>query len=118
MKRAKKFIVLYDSKCAFCVRAWQNIKKLDHKQMLAGKSLYRWHKNPGLKLADLKKEIHIITPEGRVKRGADGFLAIWPHLRKIGWLSHLTRIPGTRLFADFIYRSIAEHRTFLSRFLK
>ena len=62
----------------------------------------------------LKEQMHLITPEGKVYRGAEaaGVLAtLFPSSRLLG---SLILLPGVRLVARYVYRLIARHRLKIS----
>ena len=97
-----------------CVGVTGWMSKLDHKKQFQlepyqhSEILMRYAQiNP----ADCKKQIHIVTNNGEVMRGADAMLVIWS---KTGhWSSFLAsifRIPPFIWLARPLYRLIAKYR--------
>jgi len=63
----------------------------------------------------LLEQVHLITPEGKVYRGAEavGVLAgLFPESRYFG---RIILLPGIRDLARVVYRFVARHRFRLSR---
>ncbi len=56
------------------------------------------------------KKMHVVTPDGRVFAGAEGFARILMQSRAIGWLGWLYYVPGVRQIADVLYTFVAKHR--------
>jgi predicted DCC family thiol-disulfide oxidoreductase YuxK len=75
-------------------------------------------RKPGMPAENrLSNEMHLITPEGKIYRGAEavGVLAtLFPQSRLLG---EIILLPGVRAVARLVYRQVARHRMRLSRLL-
>ena len=112
------YYLIYDDTCDICSTAVRRVKKLDHRGEvdLVPISEASRLKNFDLpSVDDLKEEIHLITPTGKIIAGADaiGYLAmVLPRTRTWG---RFISLPGIRQVARFFYRIIARNRHRLSR---
>lgn len=69
------------------------------------------HNYPGLKAADLEKEIHIITDKGKILKGADAMMEIW--IKTGHWTNfaaYVYRLPPFIWVARPLYKLIAKIR--------
>ncbi|NHM33127.1 thiol-disulfide oxidoreductase DCC family protein [Neobacillus terrae] len=95
-----KMIPLYDAKCSLCQETKKWFEKLDWLNKVQWTSLQEYE-NPGgekqFKSADLRKEMHLLLPSGRVLKG---FYAV----RKLMIHFPLTFLPGMILYFPFMDR--------------
>ena len=113
-----RYHVIYDDNCPLCLAGIGQIEKLDQLGLVRFVPLSNTHDKSGPRMPSrekLKEQMHLITPEGKVYRGAEaaGVLAtLFPSSRLLGGLILL---PGVRLVARRVYRLIARHRLKISR---
>lgn len=117
----KRYYLIYDDTCDICTSAVHRVSKLDKRGEvdLVPISQASRLKDYDLPSEDeLKEEIHLVTPTGKVIAGADavGYLArVLPQTRILG---KLISLPGIRRIARFGYRIIARNRHRLSRLFR
>ena len=110
--------VIYDDTCPLCLGGIEQIKKLDRLGLVRFVPLSDVSEKSGPRIPSrekLKEQMHLITPEGKVYRGAEaaGMLAtLFPSSKLLG---ELILLPGVRFVARHIYRLIARHRLTVSR---
>lgn len=112
MKNLDKPILLFDGRCPFCLAQVTRLKSLVGEVI----SLVSFQDDgvlpqfPGLTYEECMKEIKLVTPEGRVRGGAEALfyaLSLNPCLRPLRWLYPL---PVVRPIMDAGYRWIAQNR--------
>jgi predicted DCC family thiol-disulfide oxidoreductase YuxK len=109
-----KTIVFYDGGCSMCVGITGWISKLDGKRQFElipyqnGDYLKAY---PQINPADCEKEIHVVTRNGNVIRGADAMLEIWRTLgHPTSFFAYVFRLPPFIWIGRFIYRIVARYR--------
>ncbi|WP_264738829.1 thiol-disulfide oxidoreductase DCC family protein [Cytobacillus firmus] len=113
-----KTIALYDGTCSLCKETKKIFKKLDWLNKVEWISLQEYEKIPNslpFSRHDLRRELHIITPSGGVKKGYSAvrrLLFLFPASFLISLLLYL---PLTPILGDPIYKWIAKNR---HKFLK
>jgi predicted DCC family thiol-disulfide oxidoreductase YuxK len=97
--------LIYDGDCSFCktwVEYWKTLTgdRVRYLTIAASRTKF-----PDLALEDLRRKVHLVTPEG-VFSGAEAVF------RTLGgfWLSLYQRLPGFAALTEFLYRLIANHR--------
>ena len=110
-------ILLFDGECAFCrgwVERWRDAAgdRLDFEaaQTAAGRF-------PEIPLADFRRAVQLIGTDGKVFSGAGAIVRVRCLATQRCWLlAAYERVPGLAAAAEVIYRLVARHRPFLSRF--
>jgi predicted DCC family thiol-disulfide oxidoreductase YuxK len=116
-----RYYLIYDDTCDICSTAVRRVSKLDKNGEvdlvpISQALKLKEYDLPGE--SELKEEIHLITPTGRIIAGADaiGYLArALPRTRVWG---RLISLPIIRQAARFVYRLIARNRHRLSRMFR
>ncbi len=109
--------VLYDGDCGYC-RRWMDRGQ----RWLKGKVAFRpmqeaTREYPDLSLQDLLESVHLVCPDGTVKKGAAAAFCALSHRRGWKWPWWLYRsVPAVAKVSEFAYRFVARHRTLFSRF--
>lgn len=114
MERDRLF---YDDTCPICLRAVGRLRKkgLDTGLELAPISRLDDDTTAGLPdKQELEEEIHLITADNRVFRGASALTQIYKRQGRGGPLVWLYRLPPTRWVVDAVYRLIARSRHWIS----
>jgi predicted DCC family thiol-disulfide oxidoreductase YuxK len=122
---AARLTVLFDLKCSFCRWTVRQLRPLDRHQRLDFISLQRARKGrnrPDLREVarhyPLRREIHVVRPDGSVRAGGDAMLEILDVLPG-GWLLRpWTAIPGVGVAVRAVYRLIADHRALLAKLMR
>ncbi len=113
-----RYHVIYDDTCPLCLTGIEQIRKLDRLGLVSFVPLSGVPEQSGSRMPSrekLKQQMHLITPEGKVYRGAEaaGLLAtLFPSSRLLG---EFILLPGVRHLARHVYRLIARHRLRISR---
>ena len=111
-------VMLYDEDCAFCrrwIRKWQAMTGERVRYLPYQKSLPEF---PQVSEAECAKAVQLIFPEGKVFSGAHAvFQALAIAEKGRGFLWSYRHLPLFAPVSEGIYRLIARHRFFFSRFL-
>ena len=113
-----RYHVIYDDNCPICAAGAVRLEKLDRMGLVRCVPLSEIPERPDMRTlsrAKLKDQMHLITPEGKVYRGAEaaGVLAtLFPGSRLLG---EFILLPGVRSVARRVYRLVARHRFKISR---
>jgi len=116
MSGMSPYHLIYDDRCPVCVEAVGRVQKLDRLGLVELMPVSQIPQGP--QAPDRRRlldEVHLITPEGKVFRGADavGILAgLFPQSRYFG---RLILMPGIRSVARIVYGIVARHRLKQSR---
>ena len=111
-------ILIFDGECRFCIAQVERLKRLAISQKQA--------KNPPIVAMPLQnddllaavhvshdeamKAMHLVTRDGRIYRGVEGFVQALRHRPILGKLAKLYYVPGIKQLADLGYRLIARYR--------
>jgi predicted DCC family thiol-disulfide oxidoreductase YuxK len=113
-----KTIALYDGTCSLCKETKRIFKKLDWLDKVEWISLQEYEKMPGslsFSRQDLRKELHLITPSGNVKKGYSAVRRLLLLFPASFLISTFLYLPFTELLGDPAYKWIAKNR---QKFLK
>ncbi len=111
---SKQTLVFYDGSCPMCVGVSGWLSRIDGKKQFRLEPYQKLDllaRYPELNFADCEREIHIITEEGKVLKGADAVIEIWKKTQH--WTSFLARIlvlPPFIWIARIGYRIVAFFR--------
>lgn len=96
-----KTLVFYDGQCSMCVGVSGWLARLDHREqftLVPYQQAEVLAQYPDLSPEACAKELHLISPSGSIKRGADAVLEIWKQTGH--WSSFLAFV---FLFPPFIW---------------
>ncbi|WNS74673.1 DUF393 domain-containing protein [Bacillus sp. DTU_2020_1000418_1_SI_GHA_SEK_038] len=108
-----KTIALYDETCSLCKESKRFFEKIDFFQKISWVSLQEYERNGHPLLFDkisLRRELHIISSSGKVRKGFDAvryILLLSPPLNLLGLCLFL---PGMSFAGNPIYKWIAKNR--------
>lgn len=108
-----KMLALYDGQCSLCRETKKWCQKLDSRQKVEWISLQEYEKkkpHSSLKASDLRREMHVILPDGRIVVGywaVRKLMLAFPTTYLFGLLLHL---PFVHLVGNPVYRLIARNR--------
>lgn len=118
-----KPVMLWDGDCGFCARwikRWQRFTagKVEYipYQSLEADEKGRLKKFPALFVGDCEKSVQLVLPDGSVYSGAEAVFRSLAIGGKKGWLRLYRRFPGFQFVSEKVYRLIANHRPFFSKF--
>ena len=112
----RRYTMLYDGRCRFCtaqaemVRSYNDAALIDVVDMNNPDILARF---PQITPADTQRELHLVSPDGTLYRGAEAVRETLLRLPSLRGLGELMRIPGAMLFARPIYAFVARNRYLL-----
>jgi protein-S-isoprenylcysteine O-methyltransferase Ste14/predicted DCC family thiol-disulfide oxidoreductase YuxK len=113
-----RLVVLYDGQCAFCRAQVRNLARLappgafDALDFQQAGVLERF---PGIPYDACMRNMHLVTPEGRVYFGFEAAVHAVATRPVLGLLAYAYYLPGIRLACDFAYAVIAANRYRLMR---
>ena len=115
---AGRYVAIYDDQCEICQAFVCWLRILDRKQRvaalpIAAESLFLI--DSSLTVEACLRELHVITPQGRVHRGWDGVAVLarlFPSTFLIGWLGWIVPF---RWIGEIGYRFVARNRYAVSK---
>ncbi len=107
-----RWAVLYDGNCQMCTRGASQMRsmggdKVDLRDFQDPKNLEGL---PEIPYADLMDKMHVVSPDGRIFKGAAAIARVAALTPIVGKLALLYYVPGVRQLADFGYAQIAKRR--------
>ena len=112
-----KTIALYDKTCSLCKESKRIFQKVDWFKQIKWISLQEYGENIRVKIdsKSLRREIHIITPSGKILKGFYAIRYLFVHFPVTSLFGILLYIPFAPIIGEPVYRFIAKNR---HRFLK
>lgn len=122
--QVERLTVLYDADCAFCTWTVGQLRSLDRDgrlEMVPLQHVADHVERPDITHVaanrDLKRSIHVVRDDGRVRQGGGAMLEILDALPG-GWLLRpWAQLPGVEHVVDAGYRALARRRSTLGRLL-
>lgn len=114
----KKHILLYDGECPMCTFQMRVISWLDWLNKVEMVPLQDERSATiaqGVTRADLQSEIHCVTPDGSMYRGARAIRFLGFRIPLLFPVGLFLWIPGVIFFAQKFYKFVADRRLFFSR---
>lgn len=105
--------VIYDGRCRICTASADRIRRLDVRGELALLSLHEpavAARFPEIRREDVLESMHVVLPDGAVRRGADAVREVLRHLPRARWLGILWLVPGFSWLARHGYSWVARNR--------
>ncbi|NWJ47591.1 MAG: DUF393 domain-containing protein [Chloroflexi bacterium] len=108
-------LLLYDATCRFCTASSQQALKLAPKGSIKPLDINnpeiqaRYH----IKAKAAQREMHIVTPEGKIIKGAQAVRYILYLNKGLKPLSYLWKVPGFDVLAQSAYLLVADNRYLL-----
>lgn len=113
-----KLKLLYDGLCPVCAWEMRQLARRDHAGLLAFEDITAAGFQPARyerTMDSLVRAMHAVTPDGRLLRGPDVFIAAY-RLVGLRWLAALLSFRPTRPLVNLGYRIFARVRPRLSSF--
>ena len=116
MSDGAKPTIYFDGSCPLCsaeirhYRSREGGDRLEYVDVSTGAE-------PGADLScnAAMKRFHVRMPDGELRSGAAGFVAVWEVLPGWRWLARLARVPGVLPVIEVAYRAFLPVRPALSR---
>ena len=108
-----RYVLIYDGLCKFCTAGarrfvkWMGRVEVELLDFQRPGALDRF---PGLTHADCMRAMQLVTPEGRVFRGAEAIARALATRRLVGRMAYLYYLPGLRQLLDWGYARVAANR--------
>ena len=112
MDRAS-YKVFYDGKCRICRRSRQMIERMQPSESVEFVDVNNrlvMAAYPQLADADVKGQMHVIDPSGRLTGGYDAMVALTPALPPLNLLMWLLNLAPVRAIGRALYRWLAANR--------
>jgi predicted DCC family thiol-disulfide oxidoreductase YuxK len=112
MPQTPKYDIFLDGSCSFCQWSRAKIEPYDSR----GRLRFLDYNDRGVAAqacfprAELDREMHMRTPEGKWLRGFEAWLALLRVLPKLAWLGRIASLPPLRWLGPPVYSFIARHR--------
>jgi predicted DCC family thiol-disulfide oxidoreductase YuxK len=112
MPQVPKYDIFLDGSCSFCRWSRAKIEPYDSGERVRfldynDTSVAAQAPFPR---ADLDREMHMRTPEGKWLRGFEAWLALLRVLPKLVWLGRIAGLPPLRWLGPPLYAFVARHR--------
>lgn len=108
-----RHVVLYDGHCKFCRMGMKRLLALARRGAIEPVDFQEpgaLDPFPGLSFDACMKQMHLVTPAGKVYGGFEAAIRALATRPLLGRLAFLYYLPGVRLFCDWTYGLIARHR--------
>jgi len=112
MPQTSKYDIFLDGSCSFCRWSQAMIEPYDS----GGRLRFLDYNDAAVAAqapfprADLDREMHVRTPEGKWLRGFEAWLALLHVLPRLVWLGRIASLPPLRWLGRPLYGFIARHR--------
>jgi predicted DCC family thiol-disulfide oxidoreductase YuxK len=108
-----RYVVLYDGFCQFCTAG---AKKLSNLARAGAIDLVNFQEPgvlerfPGVPWEACMRQLHLVTPDGRVYGGFEAAVQAVATRPVLGWIASAYYVPGLRQMLDRLYVLIAANR--------
>jgi predicted DCC family thiol-disulfide oxidoreductase YuxK len=108
-----EYVVLYDGLCKFCGAGMRKLLALARPGVIHAVNFQEpgtLDRFPGVTLEACLKQMHLVTPAGKIYRGFEAAVQALATRRVLGWLAYSYYLPGIKQLLDKVYAWIAAHR--------
>jgi len=108
----QEIVVYYNGSCPVCRREIAHYRRLAE----ASRAPIVWHdvardaaplQRLGLGAEDLRRRLHVLGADGRLRVGVPAFAAIWQRLPRYHWLARLADTPPFGRLLGLLYEPLA-----------
>lgn len=114
MLKMKQTLVFYDGSCRMCIGVSGWLSRIDGKKQFRLEPYQNADllaQYPQINAQACEKEIHLVTENGRVLKGADAVLEIWRKTDHwLAFLAYIFRLPPFIWLARLVYKLVARFR--------
>lgn len=113
-KDSRHIFIFYDNYCGFCRNVVYLLQALDSYKRLEFFNLQNpqiYQKFPQFKQADLERELHLLTAEGKVLKGFFAFRYLTHTISGLYLLAPIFYFPGASLVGPWVYKWVADNRS-------
>jgi predicted DCC family thiol-disulfide oxidoreductase YuxK len=106
-------VVLYDGLCKFCqagMKCLLTLAKLGAIEPVNFQAPGALARFPGISHEACMKQMHLVTPQGKVYGGFEAAVRALATRPIVGKLAYAYYLPGLKQLFDFLYAAIAAHR--------
>ncbi len=106
-------VVLYDGHCKFCTAGARKLERLARPGTLELVSFQDpgvLDRFPGLTHEACMRQMHLVTPDGRIYGGFEAAVQALATRPVLGLLARAYYLPGLRQLCDLVYKRIAANR--------
>ena len=106
MQLSEKLTVFFDGSCPLCRREIDFYKTLDVADSIYWADISQELQSevvPGLSKCDAMRRFHVMTQDGTLVSGAEGFVALWSALPRFQFLGSLGRFRSLMWLAEYGY---------------
>jgi predicted DCC family thiol-disulfide oxidoreductase YuxK len=109
--------VLYDGGCPLCRREIALYRRAEGAEAITfcDVSPAAAAAPPGLSREEAMRRFHVIDAEGRLRSGADAFIALWLSLPRWRWLGRIAGVPPLPWLLERAYRAFLLARPTMQR---
>lgn len=107
---ARRPVVMYDVTCPLCVRSVTFLRYWDWLERLEMKPLQEIERDGDLDPDALRREMHVVFPDGSVERGFFAFRRLLRELPPLWWLRPIFHLPGAGSLGPRVYTGVARRR--------
>jgi predicted DCC family thiol-disulfide oxidoreductase YuxK len=109
--------VLYDGGCPLCRREIALYRRAEGAEAIAWCDVSPADAAPsGLSREEAMRRFHVIDADGRLRSGADAFIALWLSLPRWRWLGRAAGVPPLPWLLERAYRGFLLVRPAVQRF--
>ncbi|MEM8564341.1 MAG: DUF393 domain-containing protein [Pseudomonadota bacterium] len=114
---AQRTTVYFDGSCPLCSAEISHYATRDKEQRLCFIDVSGQGVDPGTDLSceAAMQRFHVRLPDGTLRSGASGFVALWEELPGWRWLAKFARLPGVTYLLELFYRCFLPMRPMLSQ---
>jgi predicted DCC family thiol-disulfide oxidoreductase YuxK len=106
----KRPVVMYDVACPLCIRSATFLRYWDWLERLEFRPLQDVDASTGLDSDELRREMHVVFPDGSVERGFFAFRRLLRELPPLWWLRPVFHLPGAGSLGPRLYARVARRR--------
>jgi len=106
-------VILFDGHCRFCIASAARLERLARAGTIEALSFHDdgvLERFPGVSHEACMEALHLVTPDGRVFRGAEAIVRTLRTRRLLGALALVYYVPGIHWLTDLTYDVVAENR--------
>jgi predicted DCC family thiol-disulfide oxidoreductase YuxK len=108
-----RYVVLYDGLCRFCTAGATKLSQLARPGTIDLVNFQEpgvLERFPGVPLEACMRQMHLVTPGGRIYAGFEAAVQALATRPVLGWIAYVYYVPGLRQVLDLLYAVVAANR--------